>query len=128
MCSCVISQRNHDFGADTQIKKKLRWFSFEFLRVRRKITSTPSYAYLRICLFSKVITALGCDSLSVEVKNIDVGTLLAFLFLFFFFFRWRPMFSSYLLCVFFCVGPSASMHVCIILWTHRYFFTCNNFT
>jgi hypothetical protein len=58
MCSCVISQRNHDFGADTQIKKKLRWFSVEFLRVRRKITSTPSYAYLRICLFSKVITAL----------------------------------------------------------------------
>jgi hypothetical protein len=22
MCSCVISQSNHDFGADTQIKKK----------------------------------------------------------------------------------------------------------
>jgi hypothetical protein len=53
----VISQRNHNFGADTQIKKKLRWFSVEFLRVRRKITSTPSYAYLRICLFSKEITA-----------------------------------------------------------------------
>jgi hypothetical protein len=59
MCSCVISQSNHDFRTDTQIKKKLRWISVEFLRVRRKITSTPSYAYLRICLFSKVITALG---------------------------------------------------------------------
>jgi hypothetical protein len=38
-------------------KKKLRWLSFEFLRVRRKISSTPSYAYLRSCLFSKEITA-----------------------------------------------------------------------
>ncbi len=50
------------------------------------------------------------------MKNIDVGTLLVFLF---FFFRWRP-FSSYFLCVFFGVGPSASMRVRI--WTHRYFF------
>ena len=55
--------------------------------------------------------------------RIDVGTLLAFLF---FFFRWRPMFSSYFVCVFFGIGPSASMRVRI--WTHRYFFTCNNFT
>jgi hypothetical protein len=54
-------------------------------------------------------------SLSVEVKTY-VGTLLVFLF---FFFRWRPMFSSNFVCVFFGVGPSASMHVRI--WTHRYF-------
>ena len=31
MCICVISQRNHKFSADTQTKKKLIWFSFEFL-------------------------------------------------------------------------------------------------
>ena len=49
-------------------------------------------------------------SLSVEVKNIiNVGTLLAFIF--FFFFRWRPMFSSYFVCGFIGVGPSASMCV-----------------
>jgi hypothetical protein len=58
MCICVISQRNQDFGADSR-KKKLRWFSFEFLRVRRKISSTPFYAYLHICVFSKEITAFA---------------------------------------------------------------------
>jgi hypothetical protein len=46
-------------------------------------------------------------SLSVEVKNIDVGTLLAFLF---FFFRWRPMFLSYFLCVFFAL---IHLQVCV---------------
>ena len=45
-------------------KNKLRWFSFEFLRVRRKISSTPSYAYLRICVFSKEITALRAQTAS----------------------------------------------------------------
>ena len=58
MCICVISQRNHNFGADTRIIKEIRWLSFEFLRMQRKISSTPSYVYLRSCLCSKEITAL----------------------------------------------------------------------
>ena len=39
-------------------------------------------------------------------KRIDVGTLLAFLF----FFRWRPMFSSYFVCVFLAL---VHLQVCV---------------
>jgi hypothetical protein len=53
---CNITKKSQ-FSRKYADKKTLRWFSFEFLRVRRKISSTPSYAYLRICLFSKEITA-----------------------------------------------------------------------
>ncbi len=49
MSICIISQRNHEYRTDTQTKK---------IVVRTKNLRTPSYAYLRICIFSKEITAL----------------------------------------------------------------------
>jgi hypothetical protein len=46
MCICIIlSQINHDFSADTQINF-LRWFSFEFLRVRVTDLMEDSFACL----------------------------------------------------------------------------------
>ncbi len=79
----------------------------------------------RCLLWLALFVSKAVISLSVKVKTIRWNT---FGVPFFFFFRWRPMFSSYFLCVFFGVGPSASMRVRICIWTHRYFFTCNNFT
>ncbi len=47
-----FTKKSRLYRTDTQIKKS---------GVQRKHLHTPSYAYLRICIFSKEITALGCD-------------------------------------------------------------------
>ncbi len=45
-----FTKKSQLYRTDTQMKKKFG--------VRRKNLRTPSYAYLRICIFSKEITAL----------------------------------------------------------------------
>ncbi len=47
-----FTKKSRLYRTDMQIKKN---------GVRRKNLRTPSYAYLLICIFSKEITALGCD-------------------------------------------------------------------
>ncbi len=48
-----FTKKSRFYRADTQIEN----FKIVFLCLRRKTIHAPSYAYLRICVFSKKITA-----------------------------------------------------------------------
>ena len=60
MCICVISQKNHNFSSDTQIKK-IKMVLLQVPLSAKENKFNTSNAYLRICVYSKEIIALGSD-------------------------------------------------------------------